>query len=95
MLVLDNERSDNLRQDMINCEVNCSDSNDKRSERRMIASVQGNQGRLSHPTIRSVETRQGQQVNEFNICFSKGDIEKNKAGKEDGNQRVMDLLVKR
>lgn len=36
---LDSERRENLRQDMINCQVNCSDSNDERSEQRMIASV--------------------------------------------------------
>lgn len=85
MSVLDSERGDNLRQDMINCQGNCSDSNDQRSEWRVIASVQGNQERLYHSTIRNVETRQGQQENKFNICFSKGDIE-NMSGKEDENQ---------
>lgn len=60
MSVLDNEERDNQRQDMINCQVNCSDSNDKRSEWRMIASVKGNQGWLYHPTIRNVETRERQ-----------------------------------
>ena len=94
MSVLDNERRDNLRQDMINCQVNCSDSNDRRSERRMIASVEGSQGCWYHPTIRNVETRQRHWVNEFNICFPNGDIE-NKAGKGDGNQRLMDFLFER
>ena len=75
MSVLDNEKRNNLRQDMINCQVNCSDSNDRRSEWRMIASVEGSQGCLYHPTIRNVETRQRHWVNEFNICFPNVDIE--------------------
>ena len=58
MSVPNNEKRNNLRQDMINCQVNCSDSNDRRSEWRMIASAEGSQGWLYHPTIRNVETRQ-------------------------------------
>ena len=74
--------------------MNCLDSGDKRSEWRRIASVKSNQEKLYHLTIRKVKTRQETVSEGFNICFSKGDIE-NKAGKEDGNQRVTDLLFKR
>jgi hypothetical protein len=43
MSFVDDKGRDNPRQSMINCQLNYSDSSDKRSEWRMIASVQGNQ----------------------------------------------------
>lgn len=78
-----NERSDNPKGDMINCQANYSDSHDKRSGWRLIASVQGNQGRHQHPTITTEDVRQGQGVKEFGICPSKRMMQ---MGKEDRSQ---------